>query len=341
MIGIIAEFSPFHNGHKYFLEEVKRKNPNQPIVVVMSNEITQRGEFSLLSIQARAKIAIQYGADLVLELPFWRSNQAADFFAIGAVSILNNIGVDEIVCGSETADIQKIIEPQKKTVIQKDFKSQYGKLVMSEMMPNDILARAYYEAVQKINPKIKLDFIKRKGKFHGDSEINGDFKSATEIRKMILANENIVNDVPVETMEAINKEKFRNRNEIYKIIKHQINILSITELEKIMFVEEGIGVMLKKRINQSQDLESLEKAIKIKQYTQNKVRRMINSIYLNYTKEDNKVLQNEIDSIIIIDYNAKGQEILKIFREQIKEINLASRSIKKNEINNKIKNILK
>jgi predicted nucleotidyltransferase len=59
-----------------------------------------------------------------LELPFWRSNQAADFFAIGAVSILNNIGVDQIVCGSETADIQKIIEPQKKAVIQKDFKSQ-------------------------------------------------------------------------------------------------------------------------------------------------------------------------------------------------------------------------
>ena len=90
MIGVIAEFSPFHNGHKYFLEKIKEKYPNESVVIIMSKNYTQRGEKAILNELIRSEVALECGADLVLELPFWYSTQSAHVFAKGAINILND-----------------------------------------------------------------------------------------------------------------------------------------------------------------------------------------------------------------------------------------------------------
>ena len=88
VIGIIAEYNPFHNGHIYHLNKIKEKYPNSIIILVMSGYITERGDISIINKWDKAEIALKYGIDLVVELPFKYASQSADMFAKGAIEIL-------------------------------------------------------------------------------------------------------------------------------------------------------------------------------------------------------------------------------------------------------------
>ena len=104
--GIIAEFNPFHNGHKYLLEQAEGLK-----IVAMSGNFMQRGEPAIVDKWTRAQMALESGADLVVELPFLVSVQAADFFGQGAVDILARLGIDTLVFGTEEVlDYQKIAD---------------------------------------------------------------------------------------------------------------------------------------------------------------------------------------------------------------------------------------
>lgn len=104
--GIIAEFNPFHNGHKYLLDQAEGLK-----IVAMSGNFMQRGEPAIVDKWTRAQMALENGADLVVELPFLVSVQAADFFGQGAVDILDRLGIDSLVFGTEEVlDYQKIAD---------------------------------------------------------------------------------------------------------------------------------------------------------------------------------------------------------------------------------------
>ncbi|MDR2043232.1 MAG: nucleotidyltransferase [Clostridium sp.] len=104
--GIIAEYNPFHNGHKYHLQESKKATSADYMVIVMSGNFTQRGEPAILNKFARAEMALQNGADLVLELPFCYSVGSAEFFAAGGVTLLDRLNVVDSLCfGSECGRI--------------------------------------------------------------------------------------------------------------------------------------------------------------------------------------------------------------------------------------------
>ena len=104
--GIIAEFNPFHNGHKYLLEQADGVK-----IVAMSGNFVQRGEPAIVDKWIRAQMALENGADLVVELPFLVSVQAADFFGQGAVDILAQLGIDNLAFGTEEVlDYQKIAD---------------------------------------------------------------------------------------------------------------------------------------------------------------------------------------------------------------------------------------
>ena len=102
--GIIAEFNPFHNGHKYLLDQAAGLK-----IVAMSGNFMQRGEPAIVDKWTRAQMALENGADLVVELPFLVSVQAADFFGQGAVELLARLGIDTLSFGTEEVlDYQKI-----------------------------------------------------------------------------------------------------------------------------------------------------------------------------------------------------------------------------------------
>ena len=107
-VGIVAEFNPFHNGHKYLVETAKTLT-NDSVVAVMSGAFVQRGGIAITDKFKRAEMALKNGVDLVLELPVTFSHNTAQKFALGAISTLNATGViDTLAFGSECGDAQKL-----------------------------------------------------------------------------------------------------------------------------------------------------------------------------------------------------------------------------------------
>ena len=104
IVGVIAEYNPFHNGHAYHLQQARETSQADYVVVVMSSCFTQRGDAALLSPADRARMALSCGADAVFALPACWAVRDAEHFALGGVALLNSLGVDAISFGAETAD---------------------------------------------------------------------------------------------------------------------------------------------------------------------------------------------------------------------------------------------
>ena len=130
-VGIIAEFNPFHKGHEYLIRTLKKETGSDYAVIVMSGDYTQRGAPAILDKYTRTKMALLCGADLVLELPIYYSTSSAEFFAGGAVSILNNIGVvDYLGFGSESGDISSI---EKVAKVLYDEPTRFSELIKDNL----------------------------------------------------------------------------------------------------------------------------------------------------------------------------------------------------------------
>ncbi|MEG2351623.1 MAG: nucleotidyltransferase family protein, partial [Bacilli bacterium] len=104
-IGIIAEYNPFHNGHLYHLNKAKELFPNGTFILVLVGNFTQRGDVSIINKWDKAKLALNNGFDLVVELPYIFATSSADVYATGAIETLNNLKCNYLIFGSETNDI--------------------------------------------------------------------------------------------------------------------------------------------------------------------------------------------------------------------------------------------
>ena len=122
-VGIICEYNPFHNGHLYHIKKIKEMYPEYVIVCVMNGNFTQRGDFSLTDKYEKTMVALNY-VDLVIELPFVFGTQSADIFTKGSADILNKLGVDAFVFGSESNDINKL-----KNIVQIQNSLEYNKKI--------------------------------------------------------------------------------------------------------------------------------------------------------------------------------------------------------------------
>ena len=164
IIGIIAEYNPFHNGHIYHINKIKEMYPDSILILVLNGYFLERGEISLLTKENKAKIALDYGVNIVLELPFIYGTQSADTFANMSIKLLNKLNVNKIIFGSECADIT-ILEKLADTQLEPEF----GKKVKAyldeginyptalakatnidfEYKPNDLLGISYIKAIKE------------------------------------------------------------------------------------------------------------------------------------------------------------------------------------------------
>lgn len=223
IVGIIAEYNPFHNGHKYHLDQAKLVSGSDFAVVVMSPDFVQRGEPAIFSKERRTKMALEGGADLVLELPVCYATGSAEYFAEGAAALLAGIGADALCFGCETPDLTLFLraaeilceEPQEyqeslRTLLSEGLtfpkarakafsaylhsaekaaentliaKSGVG-ISLSDFLssPNNILGIEYCKALKKLNSAMELYPIRRIGHGYHDTEISGEFSSATALR---------------------------------------------------------------------------------------------------------------------------------------------------------------
>ena len=327
-VGIICEYNPFHNGHIYHLNKVKEIAKDEPIVLVMSGNFTQRGNLSIIEKYDKAKIALDYGVDLVIELPFQYATQSSDFFAKGAINILNELKCNKLVFGSESNNVDELINLANIQINNKEYdnlvKEELDKGInyptaMSNALkritkntittPNDLLGLSYIKEIIKNKYNIEPITIKRTNDYNS-KELTGSIDSATSIREALKNNIDVSNSIPKESLKYINKF---NEEKYLDILKYKI--ISTNDLSIYQTVDEGIDNKLKQVINEVNTIDELILKVKSKRYTYNKINRMLNHIICSYTKEENKN-NNELKYIKVLGFSSKGKKYLNSIKKE-------------------------
>lgn len=354
VVGIVAEYNPFHNGHLYQINKIREKYKDATIVVVCSSSFTQRGDTSILNKFDKAKVALNNGVNLVVELPYVYSTQSSDIFASAAIKILNYLKVDTICFGTERDSIDEIkkcadtqlYNPEYDKIVkeQLDFGINYPtalnkalkKLIGIEITePNDLLALSYLKEIIKNKYNIEIFSIKRTNDFH-DINSNEMIVSASNIRNKLINNIDIKDKVPSDVYEILKNIKFNNK--YFEFLKYKIN--SEGDLEKYLDVDEGLSSRIRNSIDKSNSLEELIQNIKTKRYTYNKISRMLNHILCSFTKDERDQVKT-IEYIRILGFDKVGQKHLNNIKDDIdiKILNKFDTSYKALEIEKRVSSI--
>ena len=339
--GIIAEYNPFHNGHKYHIEKTKEGTGADHVVAVMSGNYVQRGETAILSKWARAETAIENGVDLVVELPtIWSIARAQDF-AAGAVHILNSLGcVDVLSFGSELGDIETLrhiseilSDKRVEERMQADLdigmsfagaraeavRTYYGDAyydILNE--PNNILAIEYILANNKYENKPDIFTIPRKGAAHDSLKRSENIASASEIRRMMLENEKWSPYVPQSTVAIFEREK-ENETGPTPYSKLEFSVLccmrqlAAEDIAETPDVSEGIENRIHEAAQKARTLDELFSFAKTRRYSHARIRRIVLASFLGFTKDQCEGLPPYIK---VLAMNDKGKDILREAKEK-------------------------
>lgn len=355
IVGFITEYNPFHLGHKYHLEISKKLTNSTHSIAVMSGSFVQRGEPSLIDKWTKAKMAIDNGVDLVVELPFLCSVQSAEFFAFSGVSILDSLNVvDYLAFGTETG----VIEPLEKiaSILNEEplyFKNALKKylntglsypkarsnaleeyiesihlngthnLKIALKQSNNILGIEYLKALKRLNSTIEPIAIKRQGNDYNDISITTNIASATGIRNHLLTNEvdTIKNMVPNFSLnylkEFYNKyNTFNSLDKYNQIFQYLFRVTASEDLMAIMDVENGLQNRLLNKSTESIDIESIIENVKTKRYPSTRIKRILIHMLANIDENTIKeVYETPINYIRVLGSNKKGLEILNKIKE--------------------------
>ena len=252
VLGLIVEYNPFHNGHLYHLEQSKLASGAEYTVCVMSGNFIQRGEPAIVNKWARARMALQSGIDLVIELPYPYAMSSAEYFAYGAVKILDSLGVVGHICfGSEHGSIRELdsiagvlfSEPEDYRSLLKEhldkglsypsareqaltgyFDTPHGPTADLEPIigsPNNILGIEYLKALKRIGSSIVPLTINRIYNEYNSCELTGSVSSATSIRNSLqggsnnLLNKDLLKTLPEPSLHILKEEFESGRGPVF------------------------------------------------------------------------------------------------------------------------------
>ncbi len=321
--GIIAEFNPFHNGHKYLIREVKYSLADA-VIVVMSGSFAQRGGIAVTDKWTRARTALCCGADLVIELPVVYSMNTAQKFACGAVSILDATGaVDMLAFGSESGDTRNLAEAARIIAdeppeVSEKIKKYSGtgmtypaarKRAFEEVcgvyipdLPNDILAVEYLRAVYEIGSDMEAQAVQRLGAAHDSEKISGGIASASEIRRRVSSGIGIEDLVPDAEFEVYDASR------LDAAVIGKLRSSSAEDISAINDIGEGLENRFIKAARECDTVDELCMLVKAKRYTLSRIRRIAWSCLLGLTGD----LSSELPGYIrVLGMNGTGREILR------------------------------
>ncbi len=321
---IICEYNPFHNGHRFQIEKIRKKS-NNPIVAIMSGNFTQRGDVAIADKFTRAETAVKNGVDLVLELPTVFACSSAKNFSRAGVNIANALGCTENLCFSVEDDDFNSLKEISDAFEDKAFNAELNRLMkegsyypqaveltlnklysnrLGEIIkkPNNILAVEYINALK--NTDIKPLVIKRAGAGHDSAETYKSFSSASNIRKMILRGKDFSDFIPYNSLAFSNPADIKK---LEKIIIYKLRAMDKEEIKNLPDVSEGLHNRIYNSARSYNSLEEILANIKTKRYTLARIRRIIISSLLNITKDE---LKREVSYLRVLAFNEKGAEIL-------------------------------
>lgn len=324
VVGIVAEFNPFHDGHRYLIDEVKRNYPDSLLIAVMSGNFVQRGEPSIYDKWERSKVAVENGIDLVVQLPTRFSNASSYFFAYGAVEILNSLGVDLIAFGSEIGDHDKILaiadvlhansselikyaaDMAKNGVsfprARDEFlRNRIGNLILSLeskscgdfiLAPNDILGVDYILSSKAIGYEGSFFVVKRRGLEHNIS--------ASIIRDEFYSKQ-------PELLKSL-EDRF------FSILVSKLSEeISTANSQRISKYDSELYNTLKKEWRKTGNIQDVENSLVSKMHTRSRIRRFLVSLIigLDIPKRSEDCGFNAIYPLA---FNPRGARYLKLVK---------------------------
>ncbi|MGO1581328.1 MAG: tRNA(Met) cytidine acetate ligase [Peptoniphilaceae bacterium] len=331
IVAIIAEYNPFHNGHLYQIQKLKKDN--YTVIVIMSSSFTQRGIPAISSKFSRAKVALNYGADLVLELPVVFSTSNAEIFSKGAIKILDSLSCVDYLCFGAENNLDELIKVNKKinenlkiseNNIKKYLDEGFSYLKAKELSysflskeeiniikkPNNILGLEYLKALNAINSNIKPFVILRKNTNHNSTFIFKNFASASLIRNYIYK-ENI--NLTKNFMPELSFNSIKDNNNLFldlffDLFKYLILSGKVKYSDYIDY-EQGLENRFLNFIKEDDIFEFINK-VSSKRYTKSRISRLIMQIILDLKKEF--IFKSlEVEYIRVLGAKQDGLRILK------------------------------
>lgn len=328
VIGIVCEFNPFHKGHKYLIDSVKKEG--DIVVCVMSGNFVQRAEPAIFPKNIRAKTAILNGADIILELPFVYATASAEIFAFNSVRILDSFGCDKLVFGTENADVKTLshisdlmftdeFDEKIKGYLNKGVSYPTARqnalndynLDYDISMPNNILALEYIKAIKKLNSKMQPVATKRVGAGYNDDFSIDNISSATHIRSCIYEKKSFMDFVPENLKEiyenALSKGLYLSNDKYNqsaltllrsKIGENQIEIANMSE---------GLENRIENAVKTSNNLNEIYDSAKTKRYTHSRIRRAVLSEIFGIDKD---VISIPAPYCRLLGFNTKASDIM-------------------------------
>lgn len=350
VLGIIAEYNPFHNGHMFHLQKSKKVTNSKFSICVMGGNFTQRGSVSLVDKWTKAEMALNNGIDLVIELPTIYNISSAENFADGAIKILNSLKiVDFVSFGSEAGNINTLdnvvkvlIEKPKEymTILnhELDIGNSFPKarerallLYLNDVRrystvltePNNILGIEYLKALYRQNSLIRGVTIGRENSNHNDKIVRNGFSSGSAIREYIKNNkfDEIIPTVPENVCSLLKNKLDRgemvfNLNTYEREIVYTLRKMSLEEIANLPDVTEGLENTIKTAVNTYNNLEDIITLIKSKRYTYTRISRILLYALLNITKKDMAMSFKEQPYIRVLGFNRNGEFLLSEIAKQ-------------------------
>lgn len=339
VLGIIAEYNPFHQGHAYQLETLRELTSAQTIIVLMSGNVVQRGEFALIDKWKRAEAALQSGADLVLEAPTVASLQGADYFANYNVKILQQLKVTTLGFGTESANARELKEFVQ---WQNSHKNDIDKYMKNALNEGNSYAASYHDAIHQLgkvpsfdvsspNHLLAIQYVKTNETFQDKMEIvalprlaikeGQRLYSGSEIRQALKEGEQPIKLVPASMAQLLKGSVLMDWGIAYPFLRYRLAQHHPASLRKIWGMREGIEHLILKNIYQTNNYVQFLDSMISRRWTKSSIQRILMSILLDISNPEWHRWQTQLykqPTVQVLGFNEVGRNHLKTLKSQDK-----------------------
>jgi len=302
---VICEFNPLHMGHKLLLDQMKAISDG--IVCVMSGNFVQRGEPAILDKWARTRLALQNGADLIVELPLPWACSGAEHFAAGGVALAEALRCDLLVFGSEVPDVSRM-DAAAEALLSPKFSESFSEVpdkglsfaqrreaALHSMLgetassllqkPNCILGIEYLKAIRRQNAALTPIAIPREGAGHDRAAENQEYRSAGELRHLLRTGGKLAGLVPENvcvTLEQLLSSGHcpASLSWLERSILCKLRTMKPEDFSALPDLSEGLENRLHTAAREARSLEELYSLVKSKRYSHARIRRLVMSAFL-------------------------------------------------------------
>lgn len=354
VIGIVAEYNPFHNGHKLQIEYAKNVLGADQIIIAMSGSFTQRGEIACFDKYSRAKAALLCGADVVLEIPTIFATSSAREYASAGVALLNATGVVDTLLFSAECDHKELFIDESKKLVELENSGEINneinalvsqgisyatarakalKAFLAEDIissPNNILGIEYCRYIFANNLDMNIEVMKRQGNEYNDLSLSGQLSSASSIRQHYKLSKSF-EAVPDALLDLYNKSTFISNDDISQILHYKL--LTTDSFEDYLDCNKDLSDRIKNKLNEYVSYSQFCSVLKTKNFEYSRISRALCHILLGINEKDFKEAKNNgyISYIRMLGFSKAGSALLG----KIKEASNAPLITSPNEIINK------